>query len=204
MVPGTILLPIGLFISGWTAEAHTHWIGPDIVCRPACGYLSDQVLMHKTTGYRPRLCRLHIEFPKHPDLRYRRFHATRSIRPCSSHISAVVCRLWFPSLRAGNVSSAGLWKGRFDPRLCGNSDWVSSVRCSLQSTSSIMVLIFCSSADPGCFGNTVRGYGRPVGMLSHEKDSLSDVLPMSPFVWFSTLLHVFCAFSRVFFPSFFH
>ncbi|CCM02926.1 uncharacterized protein FIBRA_05040 [Fibroporia radiculosa] len=30
MIPGTILLPIGLFITGWTAEAHTHWIGPDI------------------------------------------------------------------------------------------------------------------------------------------------------------------------------
>ncbi|CCM02927.1 uncharacterized protein FIBRA_05041 [Fibroporia radiculosa] len=30
MVPGTIVLPIGLFITGWTANAHTHWIGPDI------------------------------------------------------------------------------------------------------------------------------------------------------------------------------
>ncbi|KZT11969.1 MFS polyamine transporter [Laetiporus sulphureus 93-53] len=30
MVPGTIALPIGLFITGWTATAHTHWIGPDI------------------------------------------------------------------------------------------------------------------------------------------------------------------------------
>lgn len=31
LVPGTILLPIGLFITGWTVQAHTHWIGPDIV-----------------------------------------------------------------------------------------------------------------------------------------------------------------------------
>ncbi|KAH9936238.1 MFS polyamine transporter [Fomitopsis serialis] len=30
MVPGTLLLPIGLLITGWTAQAHTHWIGPDI------------------------------------------------------------------------------------------------------------------------------------------------------------------------------
>lgn len=28
---GTILLPIGLFITGWTVQARTHWIGPDIV-----------------------------------------------------------------------------------------------------------------------------------------------------------------------------
>ena len=31
MFPGTILLPAGLFIAGWTAQNHTHWIGPDIV-----------------------------------------------------------------------------------------------------------------------------------------------------------------------------
>ena len=34
MVPGTICLPIGLFLAGWTAEAHTHWIAVDIV-RPS-------------------------------------------------------------------------------------------------------------------------------------------------------------------------
>ncbi|PSS29845.1 hypothetical protein PHLCEN_2v2660 [Hermanssonia centrifuga] len=30
MVPGTIFLPMGLFITGWTAQARTHWIAPDI------------------------------------------------------------------------------------------------------------------------------------------------------------------------------
>lgn len=30
MVPGSLLLPIGCLIVGWTAEAHTHWIAPDI------------------------------------------------------------------------------------------------------------------------------------------------------------------------------
>lgn len=30
MVPGSIFLPIGLLIFGWTAETHKHWIGPDI------------------------------------------------------------------------------------------------------------------------------------------------------------------------------
>ncbi|KAG2062662.1 MFS general substrate transporter, partial [Suillus decipiens] len=30
MVPGSIILPIGCLIAGWTAEAHTFWIGPDI------------------------------------------------------------------------------------------------------------------------------------------------------------------------------
>ncbi|KAF9654303.1 MFS polyamine transporter [Thelephora ganbajun] len=30
LVPGTILLPIGILITGWTADAKTHWICPDI------------------------------------------------------------------------------------------------------------------------------------------------------------------------------
>ncbi|KAG2753484.1 MFS general substrate transporter [Suillus brevipes Sb2] len=30
MVPGSVLLPIGCLIVGWTSEAHTHWIAPDI------------------------------------------------------------------------------------------------------------------------------------------------------------------------------
>ncbi|TBU32694.1 MFS polyamine transporter [Dichomitus squalens] len=30
MIPGTILLPIGLLITGWTARADVHWIAPDI------------------------------------------------------------------------------------------------------------------------------------------------------------------------------
>ncbi|KAM3464017.1 hypothetical protein MY5147_003340 [Beauveria neobassiana] len=30
MVPGAVLVPVGLLIYGWTAEYHTHWIGPNI------------------------------------------------------------------------------------------------------------------------------------------------------------------------------
>ncbi|KAF9787003.1 MFS polyamine transporter [Thelephora terrestris] len=30
LVPGTILLPTGILITGWTAQARTHWICPDI------------------------------------------------------------------------------------------------------------------------------------------------------------------------------
>ncbi|PQE25914.1 mfs multidrug transporter protein [Rutstroemia sp. NJR-2017a BBW] len=30
MVPGSILIPIGLFIYGWTGQYHTHWIAPNI------------------------------------------------------------------------------------------------------------------------------------------------------------------------------
>ena len=30
MVPGSFLLPAGLFITGWTARPDVHWIAPDI------------------------------------------------------------------------------------------------------------------------------------------------------------------------------
>jgi MFS family permease len=30
MIPGSVLVPTGLFIYGWTAQYHTHWIGPNI------------------------------------------------------------------------------------------------------------------------------------------------------------------------------
>lgn len=30
MLPGSILIPIGLFIYGWTGESHTQWVGPNI------------------------------------------------------------------------------------------------------------------------------------------------------------------------------
>ena len=30
MVPGSVLVPCGLFIYGWSAQYHTHWIVPNI------------------------------------------------------------------------------------------------------------------------------------------------------------------------------
>lgn len=30
LLPASVLLPLGLFVYGWTAQLHTHWIGPDV------------------------------------------------------------------------------------------------------------------------------------------------------------------------------
>ena len=30
MIPGSLLVPLGLFIYGWSSQYHTHWIGPNI------------------------------------------------------------------------------------------------------------------------------------------------------------------------------
>lgn len=34
MVPGTIFLPIGLLLNGWSAQNHIFWLVPDIVSSP--------------------------------------------------------------------------------------------------------------------------------------------------------------------------
>jgi hypothetical protein len=31
MVPGTLALPVGLLLTGWTVQTKVHWIVPDIV-----------------------------------------------------------------------------------------------------------------------------------------------------------------------------
>ncbi|KAH9886195.1 major facilitator superfamily transporter [Xylariomycetidae sp. FL2044] len=55
MIPGAILIPMGLLIYGWTAESRTHWIVPDIgICIFGCGIiLSTQALQaYVTEAYR--------------------------------------------------------------------------------------------------------------------------------------------------------
>lgn len=41
MIPGALLVPTGLLIYSWTAEEHTHWIGPNI---GACIYASGVIV----------------------------------------------------------------------------------------------------------------------------------------------------------------
>jgi multidrug resistance protein len=36
MIPGAVLVPAGLLIYGWTAQFHTHWIGPNIGAAVFC------------------------------------------------------------------------------------------------------------------------------------------------------------------------
>jgi hypothetical protein len=39
IVPGTILLPIGLLITGWTTQKHVFWLWPDVVSDLKCVFL---------------------------------------------------------------------------------------------------------------------------------------------------------------------
>ncbi len=50
IVPGTILLPIGLLITGWTTQNHVFWLVPDIVSDLNCALLLGRVLRDTYTG----------------------------------------------------------------------------------------------------------------------------------------------------------
>ena len=46
MVPGTILVPAGLLLYGWTAQNRVHWIVPDVgMVIFGCGFISSQQAM---------------------------------------------------------------------------------------------------------------------------------------------------------------
>ncbi len=38
IVPGTILLPLGLLITGWTAQNRVFWLVPDVVRDLSCPF----------------------------------------------------------------------------------------------------------------------------------------------------------------------
>lgn len=85
VVPGTILIPAGLFMSGWGAQEHVHWIVPDIVSRALSIHrhrltAGDVGLLLHRRGHGPHL-------PGHDVLRHRLVHDVRRIRfvvPASS------------------------------------------------------------------------------------------------------------------------
>lgn len=107
MLPGTICLPIGLFLTGWTARADVHWIVPDIVSNTPVALLTNA---HANLGHRLRRRRHDPQLPGHPDLRHRRVHATRCVRARRRYFPAVVRRVRVPVVCAGDVRFARLRK----------------------------------------------------------------------------------------------
>jgi hypothetical protein len=79
MVPGTVLLPIGLLLTGWAAEKQVHWIVSDIVSRLHLNPQNSVHEVHIRTGYRTRRSGYHIEFHVHPGIRGRCVHGTRCV-----------------------------------------------------------------------------------------------------------------------------
>ena len=102
--PGTILFPIGLLVSGWGAQEHTHWIVPDIVSIPA-RRLSSCSRPHRVShpGLLLRRRRNGAHLPGHADIRHRRvldIRGLRSVHPIRSHHSPATHQSSYPALAA--------------------------------------------------------------------------------------------------------
>ena len=77
MIPGTVLLPIGLLLTGWSAHNKLHWIAADIVClipRSVMPLWISLVCFIFIVGHRLRWCGYDTGFPSRADLRCRRVH----------------------------------------------------------------------------------------------------------------------------------
>ena len=78
MFVGTVCLPIGLFIAGWTVEAHTHWIAPDIV---SVHFITKAVIQLKfDIGYRACWSGYHPQLPVYSDVYRRCVYSSRCVR----------------------------------------------------------------------------------------------------------------------------
>jgi hypothetical protein len=115
MVPGTILLPIGLLLTGWSVQYKLHWIVPDIVRVPATRPLR-RTDADARTGHRDRRRGDDPQLPEHPDVRHRRVHAARRVRARGRLLPALARRVRLPALRARHVRRAGLRERGYDPR----------------------------------------------------------------------------------------
>ena len=80
MVPGTILLPAGLIVTGWAAQKGVHWIVVDIVSAVSPHHsLAD--LISCPSGPLPRRRGHDPQLPVHPDVCHRCVHAACGVRP---------------------------------------------------------------------------------------------------------------------------
>lgn len=105
MIPGTTILPIGLFLFGWTAQKHVFWLVPDIVSFiPAiimiicCG-----LTITTTPGNRPRRCRSHPLLPSNPNIRHRCIPSPRRIWAGSNSFPPIIMWIWIPFIRSCDV-----------------------------------------------------------------------------------------------------
>ena len=69
VVPGSILLPAGMLISGWTAQNRVFWLVPDVVSDMNCT-LCDGSKRHPSTGNCACRSRHDYRIPKYSNIRH--------------------------------------------------------------------------------------------------------------------------------------
>lgn len=129
MFPGTILLPAGLLITGWTARPDIHWIVPDIgIVIVGAGmipnfqaiqmYVIDAFTLHAASGMRsvlPYMC------PKNP----MQFPLSSS---CGGNVLPISGGVRVPPVCPRDVRHSTIWKRRYDFSMRCHCHWRSVVR----------------------------------------------------------------------------
>jgi len=69
IVPGTILLPIGMLLTGWTAQKRVYWLVPDVVGDMNYALQFSGVTEETSTGNGTCRGGHYCVIPKHPGVR---------------------------------------------------------------------------------------------------------------------------------------
>jgi len=141
MFVGTVLLPIGCLIAGWTSQAHIHWIAPDIVslvllrlCLPDGSNrvlrLLERAWLSMSSVYRP-ISWMPLRFMLLPVLFLFCFHYTYRRLVFSTgccYLPAINSRLRISSICSIDVQRTWIREGWHCPCSCSNRDRLSCVR----------------------------------------------------------------------------
>lgn len=122
MIPCAILLPVGFFWYGWSAEARVFWLMPDIgaailAAAMICGYQAsklDHPSQNLTTQANKRIS---------PNLCHRRLHDLRRQRRCERDLHEESGGLRLPALRSPVVQLARLRLGQQPVGLYRHRNW---------------------------------------------------------------------------------
>lgn len=113
MIPGSLFVPAGLFIYGWTAQAKTHWIFPNsktsVILQLGKAQCTDLVCSSWSRAVRRRY---YYSLPMHPNLHRRRIHSLCGICYWSCDRVTKLSCLQLPSIRAVYVCRIAIWMGK--------------------------------------------------------------------------------------------
>lgn len=111
LVFGVPLLPIGLFVYGWTAQYKVHWIVPIIFTSFTGAGLVFSFVTQVLDLYALMAFNLTCTLGSYTNLHGRRFHKIRRECPCRDECCTKHIRRMFTHCWLVDVLRAGIWMG---------------------------------------------------------------------------------------------
>ena len=182
MIPASILLPIGLFLAGWSAENKLHWIATDIVrlilifigrdsknifrgfffsgncvyrCWDDCGFPIYSNICHRWLYIACCFRSDHLFFLIIHILIWNRYNVYST---CCDYMSAVNGWLWLPSVRSSHVRQTWIWDRMYGSCMPSYSIRMPCVSCLIHthSFSFIYMILFFSPILFWLYGRRIR------------------------------------------------